>query len=74
MSNHDFDQPCSKLNPTGLWNHIESHYDASDTKVYAHFSAIVQFSGMGKSRTVDELSKGRFVISLNLRGARSTGG
>jgi hypothetical protein len=43
-------------------------------RVYAHFAAIVQSSGMGKSRTVDELAKGRFVIPLNLRGAKSTGG
>jgi hypothetical protein len=42
--------------------------------VYAHYAAIVQSSGMGKSRTVDELAKDHFVIPLNLREATSSGG
>lgn len=33
---------------------IETHYKLSDHRVYAHYAAIVQSSGMGKSRTVDE--------------------
>ena len=57
----------------GLWEHIETHYNPSDYRVYAHYAAIVQSSGMGKSRTVDELAKDHFVIPLNLREATSTG-
>ena len=38
-----------------------------------HFSSVVQSSGMGKSRTVDELGKEHFSIPINLRDARSTG-
>jgi hypothetical protein len=54
--------------------HITTHYNPKNLEVYAHFSAIVQSSGMGKSRTVDELAKDFFVIPLNLRVATSTGG
>lgn len=53
--------------------HIKSHYDPSGHKVYAHFCSIVQSSGMGKSRTVDELGKEHFSIPLNLRDEKSTG-
>lgn len=35
--------------------------------IYARFLAVVQSSGMGKSRMIDELSKERFVIPINLR-------
>ena len=56
-----------------LWEHIETHYNPSNVTVYAHYAAIVQSSGMGKSRTVDELAKNHFVIPLNLREAESTG-
>ncbi|RDB15450.1 hypothetical protein Hypma_004153 [Hypsizygus marmoreus] len=48
-----------------LWDHITGHFGRSD--IYAHFAAIVQSSGMGKSRTVDELSKTHFTIAMNLR-------
>ncbi|EDR09448.1 uncharacterized protein LACBIDRAFT_326238 [Laccaria bicolor S238N-H82] len=41
--------------------------------VYANYSAIVQSSGMGKSRTVDELAKTSVVITMNLRGTKTTG-
>jgi len=58
---------------SGLWEHIETHYKPSHHRVYAHYAAIVQSSGMGKSRTVDELAKDHFVIPLNLREATSTG-
>ncbi|KAK2464489.1 hypothetical protein APHAL10511_003468 [Amanita phalloides] len=58
----------------GLWEHITTHYKHSDNiEVYAPFASIVQSSGMGKSRTVDELAKDHFIIPINLRGARSTG-
>ena len=35
--------------------------------IYARFLAVVQSSGMGKSRMIDELSKEHFVIPINLR-------
>jgi hypothetical protein len=57
----------------GLWEHIEGHYNPSDHRVYAHYAAIVQSSGMGKSRTSDELAKEHFAVPLNLREATSTG-
>lgn len=41
--------------------------------MYAHYTSIVQSSGMGKSRTVDELAKDHFVIPLNLQKEDSTG-
>lgn len=56
-----------------LWNHVVKHYNNPEGKAYAHFFAIVQSSGMGKSRAVDEMSKEHFVIPLNLRGAGSQG-
>ena len=56
-----------------LWEHIMHHFNPVNSKDYAHFAAIVQSSGMGKSRTVDELSKDHFVIPLNLREPSSTG-
>jgi hypothetical protein len=37
------------------------------------YCSIVQSSGMGKSRLVDELSKSLLVIPINLRKARSAG-
>ena len=38
---------------------------------YEHILAIVQSSGMGKSRLIDEFSKSHFVIPLNLRASES---
>ena len=43
-------------------------------RAYTHVAAIVQSSGMGKSRTVDELAKDCFIIPLNLQGETSSGG
>jgi len=37
------------------------------------YSAIIQSSGMGKSRAVDEMSKSHFVIPVNLREHTSNG-
>jgi hypothetical protein len=53
-----------------LWKNIKIYHTS---RLYAHYTAIVQSSGMGKSRTVDELAKHHFVIPLNLRGPNSTG-
>jgi hypothetical protein len=59
---------------TALWAYIEkSFYDPKNEKVYARYTSIVQSSGMGKSRTIDELGKHHFVIPMNLRSATSTG-
>ena len=36
-------------------------------KAYARYCSIVQSSGMGKSRLLDEFSKEHFLIPINLR-------
>ena len=56
-----------------LWRHVMEHYNRPDRHVYVQYTAIVQSSGMGKSRTVDELGKSHFVIPINLRSKHSTG-
>jgi hypothetical protein len=56
-----------------LWTHIKTYYNPHSVDVYAHYVAVVQSSGMGKSRTVDELGKKHFSIPINLREANSTG-
>lgn len=53
--------------------HIEKYYAPDNFNVYAHYVAIVQSLGMGKSRTVDELGKKHFSIPINPREAKSTG-
>ncbi|KIL67286.1 hypothetical protein M378DRAFT_9526 [Amanita muscaria Koide BX008] len=55
-----------------LWTHIRSHYN-TNKQIYEHSCSVVQSSGMGKSRTVDELGKKCFSIPINLRDAQSTG-
>jgi hypothetical protein len=57
---------------SALWKYITAHF-GQDKSVYAHYAAIVQSSGMGKSRMVDQLAKCRFIIPINLRGPNSTG-
>jgi hypothetical protein len=47
-----------------LYEYIKCHRDPN---AYAHLLAVVQSSGMGKSRMIDEFSKRHFVIPLNLR-------
>jgi hypothetical protein len=42
-------------------------------EVFAYYAAIIQSSGMGKSRTVDELGKEHFTTPLVLQEADSTG-
>jgi hypothetical protein len=51
-----------------LYEYMESH---NNPDLYARLLAIVQSSGMGKSRMIDELSKSYFVIPLNLRDGES---
>ncbi|KAJ2930791.1 hypothetical protein H1R20_g6301, partial [Candolleomyces eurysporus] len=55
-----------------LWTYLAG-LDASVTNLYARYASIVQSSGTGKSRAVDEMSKTRFVIPINLRAPRTTG-
>ncbi|OBZ69296.1 hypothetical protein A0H81_10923 [Grifola frondosa] len=57
-----------------LWSHMNHVYERSHDKssrsgviLYANYSAIVQSSGTGKSRMVDELAKRELVIPMNLR-------
>jgi hypothetical protein len=51
-----------------LYNHIVAFSDSdSEVDTYARYTSIVQSSGMGKSRAVDELSKKHLVVPLNLR-------
>ena|SRR5436190_11902457 len=57
---------------TSLWEHI-TKLPPSKKDVYAFYTAIVQSSGMGKSKMVDELAKTHFVIPIVLREASSTG-
>jgi hypothetical protein len=42
-------------------------------KIYARYCSIVQSSGMGKSRLLDEFARGYFMIPINLRPAKSDG-
>lgn len=51
-----------------VYEYMQSH---NDPDLYARMLAIVQSSGMGKSRMIDQLSKSHFVIPLNLREGES---
>jgi hypothetical protein len=48
-----------------LYEHLTSQ--PMDEDNYARYTSIVQSSGMGKSRTIDELSKTHLVVPMNLR-------
>jgi hypothetical protein len=50
-------------------NALEAHVSKQMTNphTYARFCSIVQSSGMGKSRLLDEFSKNHFLIPINLR-------
>ncbi|KIJ59767.1 hypothetical protein HYDPIDRAFT_170633 [Hydnomerulius pinastri MD-312] len=72
-----------------LWDHIQDHVKERPVddpnarqmqsrptpplQYCAQYAAIVQSSGTGKSRAIDELSKSRFVIPINLRDETATG-
>ena len=60
-----------------LWAHIQECFQEVPLDPNRHFhgkcSAIVQSSGTGKSRSVDQMSKVHFVIPVNLRELQSTG-
>ena len=54
-----------------LEKHVQKYYITSYKEAqklpYAHYTAIVQSSGMGKSRLVDQFSKTHLVVPMNLR-------
>src|SRR5258708_36289386 len=50
-----------------LWRHIEKYHHLSQIHPYSQQISVVQSSGMGKSRMVDEMGKKHFVIPINLR-------
>jgi hypothetical protein len=52
---------------------MDKYYDDHDDRYYAKYITIVQSSGMGKSRMVDELSKVVLVIPVNLREPTTNG-
>ena len=63
---------------TVLRDHIEnsllgSEGDDSPRVLYTHYMAIIQSSGMGKSRAVDEVGKRELVIPMVLRPDGLTG-
>ncbi|KAI9455312.1 hypothetical protein HD554DRAFT_2317739 [Boletus coccyginus] len=62
---------------TVLRNHIKNALlgscDDDNRVLYAQYTAIIQSSGMGKSRAVDEMAKDELVIPMVLRPESSTG-
>jgi hypothetical protein len=55
----------------GLKWHISEQLDLG--KPYGRFCTIIQSSGMGKSRLLDEHSKNYFMIPINLRSSKTQG-
>ncbi|PCH44720.1 hypothetical protein WOLCODRAFT_105540 [Wolfiporia cocos MD-104 SS10] len=53
--------------------HYSPVSNSTGTNAYANYVAVVQSSGTGKSRTIDEMSKKHFVIPMNLRRDGSSG-
>ena len=51
--------------PTALWNRIKKAMKQAGQ--YARYLAIVQSSGTGKSRMIQELGRAHLVIPVNLR-------
>ncbi|KIL63609.1 hypothetical protein M378DRAFT_164281 [Amanita muscaria Koide BX008] len=56
-----------------LYDTIKGHCARGDPVVYARYASIIQSSGMGKSRMIDELSKKHLVLPINLRLSSDTG-
>ncbi|KAG5647118.1 hypothetical protein H0H81_007897 [Sphagnurus paluster] len=56
-----------------LMAHVRKYYHSQNPSYYGRFLTIVQSSGMGKSRLLDQLSKEYFTILLNLREDGSKG-
>ena len=57
--------------PEALWIRIKKAMNQPGR--YARYLAIVQSSGTGKSRMIEELSKKHLVIPVNLQGSLDTG-
>ena len=57
--------------PAALWTRIKKAMQQAD--LYAKYLAIVQSSGTGKSRMIEELSKKHLVIPVNLRDSLESG-
>ncbi|KAI9429189.1 hypothetical protein H4582DRAFT_2153637 [Lactarius indigo] len=60
----------------GLRAHIVEQFQpepSSETQIYGRYCSIVQSSGMGKSRLLDEFSKNYFLIPINLRASTDQG-
>jgi hypothetical protein len=55
----------------GLVSHISNQLDME--RCYGRYCSILQSSGMGKSRLLDEFSKSFFLIPINLRAEGTTG-
>ena len=75
MTERSWEQPFVGTAAKALWIHIKDHFrrHPSGPPVYAHYAAVVQSSGMGKSRTVDEMGREHFVIPINIRHPESRG-
>ncbi|KIL66156.1 hypothetical protein M378DRAFT_10426 [Amanita muscaria Koide BX008] len=56
-----------------LYDTIKCQCTRGDPIVYARYAAILQSSGMGKSRMIDELSKKHLVLPINLRPSSDNG-
>ena len=57
--------------PAALWTRIKKAMQQAD--LYAKYLAIVQSSGTGKSRMIEELSKKHLVIPVKVREDYGTG-
>ncbi|VDC03205.1 unnamed protein product [Peniophora sp. CBMAI 1063] len=66
-----WDHPFQGTAHEALWKHIRKY--SKPELIYAPYTAIVQSSGVGKTRCVDELGKQQLVIPVNLRDPKSKG-
>ncbi|KIL63618.1 hypothetical protein M378DRAFT_24971 [Amanita muscaria Koide BX008] len=56
-----------------FYDTIKGQCTRGDPVVYARYASILQSSGMGKSRMIDELSKKHLVLPINLRPSSDEG-
>ncbi|KAM6501280.1 hypothetical protein JOM56_004294, partial [Amanita muscaria] len=56
-----------------FYDTIKGQCTRGDPVVYARYASILQSSGMGKSRMIDELSKKHLVLPINLRSSSDEG-
>lgn len=64
--------PYQGDNHRQLYEMICAMKDEGDTKAYSNTASIIQSSGCGKSRMVDEQADLVFTIAVNLRGANKS--